>query len=266
MRSIKNGGSARRGRPVLSVVVPAYNESGKIGPCLARLRSFFRSAGLPFEVVVVDDGSSDSTVSEARSALRGFRNGRVITCRPNRGKGYAVRRGVLASRGGRILFLDADLSTNPAEWPKLSRRLDGGADLAIGSRKMAGARLVRRQPWWREKMGKVFTWLVRFFLVDVTDATCGFKAMTRRSARALFSVQRLEGWSFDAEVLFLARRAGMRIDEVPVRWRDNPRSKVKPVRDAVLSLAGIIFIRWSALAGRYGRVIRGWRGNQPDAR
>jgi dolichyl-phosphate beta-glucosyltransferase len=240
------------------VVVPAYNEGGKIGPCLSRVGSFFRRSGVPFEVLVVDDGSSDSTLAEARCALRGAANSRIIAYRPNRGKGYAVRRGVLLARGERILFLDADLSTDPSEWPKLARRLEGGADLAIGSRKMAGARLLQRQPWWREKMGKVFTALVRFLLVDVSDATCGFKAMTRRAARALFSVQRLDDWSFDAEVLFLARRAGMLIAEVPVRWRDNPRSKVRPVRDALRSLAGIASIRLFFMAGLY-RNIFSWR-------
>lgn len=250
---MKRAGRGKSGRPGLSVVVPAYNEAGKIIPCLGRINRYFRGTRIPFEVILVDDGSSDKTVSEARSAFQGRRNARILACRPNRGKGFAVRRGVLASRGDTVLFLDADLSTEPSEWPKLFRRLEDGADLAIGSRKMSGARLLRHQPWWREKMGKVFTWLVRFFLVDVTDATCGFKAMRRGPARALYSVQRLDGWSFDAEVLFLARRAGMRIDEVPVVWRDNPHSKVRPVRDALLSLAGIFFIRCSAVLGLYGR-------------
>ena len=257
MRSTVKSGGGKAGRLRLTVVIPAYNEAGKIGPCLDRIRGFLGRGRIPFEVLVVDDGSTDATVVEARQALRGFRNARIISSASNRGKGHAVRRGVMAAQGERILFLDADLSTEPGEWPKLSNRLDGGADLAIGSRKMAGARLLRRQPWWREKMGKVFTWLVRFTLVDVSDATCGFKAMMRGPARSLFSVQRLDGWSFDAEVLFLARRGGMRIDEVPVRWRDNPRSKVRPVRDALLSLAGIVFIRWSALAGRYRPVFSG---------
>jgi len=246
-------------RPRLSVVIPAYNEGGKIGPCLTRVNAYFRRAVSSFEIVVVDDGSTDATVSEARQALRGGNCARIITSHPNRGKGYAVRRGVLASRGGRILFLDADLSTEPGEWAKLSPRLDAGADLAIGSRKMAGARLLRRQPWWREKMGKIFTWLVRRFLVDVSDVTCGFKAMTRRSARALFSIQRLNDWSFDAEVLFLAQRMGMRIDEVPVSWRDNPRSKVRPVRDAIFAMVGIASIRWSYIIGRY-KGMKSWRG------
>ncbi len=236
------------------MVIPAFQEAGRIGVCVRRVSAYFRRRGRPFEVVVVDDGSTDGTASEARSAGRPVR---VIAYRPNRGKGYAVRRGVLAARGGRILFLDADLSTKPEEWPGLERRLDAGADLAIGSRKMRGARLLKRQPWWREKMGKVFTWLVRRSLVNVSDATCGFKAMTRQAGRALFSAQKLDDWSFDAEVLFLAKRAGLRVDEIPVRWKDNPRSKVRPVRDALRSLLGIVRVRLNALAGRYGRRFRG---------
>jgi dolichyl-phosphate beta-glucosyltransferase len=176
----------------------------------------------------------------------------VISYAPNRGKGCAVRKGVLAARGRRILFLDADLSTRPEEWPKLERRLDDGADLAIGSRKMAGARLVRRQPWWRERMGKVFTWLVRHFLVDVTDATCGFKGFTREAARALFARSKLDDWSYDAEILFMAGRAGIGIAEVPVAWKDNPDSKVRVASAALNALVGLLRIRWNAAVGRYG--------------
>jgi dolichyl-phosphate beta-glucosyltransferase len=116
---------------------------------------------------------------------------------------------------------------------------------------MAGARLLRRQPWWRERMGKVFTWLVRRVLVDVSDATCGFKAFSRAAARALFSRARLDDWSYDAEILFIARRKGMRIDEVPVVWRDNPNSKVRVVRAALNSLRGLLRIRLNDAFGRY---------------
>jgi len=187
----------------------------------------------------------------ARRSARRFREVRVVAYPVNRGKGHAVRRGVLAARGVRILFLDADLATRPEEWPKLERRLDAGADLAIGSRKMAGARLLRRQPWWRERMGKVFTWLVRSVLVDVTDVTCGFKGFTRKAARALFMRARLDDWSYDAEILFVAWRKGMRIDEVPVRWKDNPDSKVRVVRAALNSLKGLARVRLNDALGRY---------------
>jgi dolichyl-phosphate beta-glucosyltransferase len=233
--------------------VPAYREERRIGIACDRLARYFRKRRVRFEIIVVNDGSSDGTLAAARSAARRWREVRVISYARNRGKGGALRAGILASRGDRVLFLDADLSTRPGEWPKLERRLDRGADLAIGSRKMAGARLVRRQPLWRESMGKVFTWIVRRLLVNVSDVTCGFKALRGAVARDLFRRSRLDDWSFDAEVLYLAAKRGLRIDEVPVVWKDNPASKVRIVSATLGALAGLARIRWNDLLGRYGR-------------
>ncbi len=239
-------------KPKLSILLPAYNEGRRIFSCVRALDRYFKRRRAGFEIVVVDDGSSDRTGAEARRAARGIRNVRVIGSRPNRGKGYALRRGVAAARGARILFLDVDLSTKPDQWPRLEARLDAGADIAIGSRKMAGANLLRRQPWWRERLGKVFTFLVRLLLVDVSDVTCGFKAFRATVAKRLFARQVLDDWSFDAEVLFLARRAGLRVDEVPVVWRDDPDSKVRLASAAIDSLKGLLKIRLNHAIGRYG--------------
>lgn len=233
------------------MVVPAYNEARSIGTCVRRLEAYFRRRRRPFEIIVVDDGSRDGTARAARKAAGSRRNVRVISYPDNRGKGYAVRRGVLASSGSRVLFLDADLSTKPEEWPKLERRMGPLTPVVIGSRKMVGARLVRRQPWWRERLGKIFTSLVRTLLVDVSDVTCGFKAFEGAVARQLFSAQRLEDWSFDAEVLFLAARRRLTITEVPVVWRDDPNTKVRVASAALRSLWGIARIRWNAAAGAY---------------
>jgi dolichyl-phosphate beta-glucosyltransferase len=243
-----------RSRIRLSVVVPAYNEEKRIGKCASRVTAYFRKKCRPFEVVIVNDGSRDGTAREALKAARRYREVKLVSYRENGGKGHALRRGIQASRGDRVLFMDADLSTVPEEWPKLARLLDAGADLAIGSRKTAGARLVQRQPKWRESMGKVFTWLVRRMLVDVTDVTCGFKAFRGPVARELFSRQVLDDWSFDAEVLYMARQAGFRIAEAPVVWKNNPDSKVKIVRATLSALAGIFRVRWFHLTGRYGRL------------
>lgn len=243
-----------KNRVDLSVVIPAYNEEGVIGRCVARTRAFFKSRHARFEMIVVDDGSKDGTAAAVRELAKRHPELSLLSCPGNMGKGYAVRKGVLAARGGEILFLDADLSTAPSQWPKLESRLRAGADVAIGSRKMAGARLLRRQPWWRERMGKVFTFLVRAMLVDVSDVTCGFKAMKREAARRVFSKALVNDWSFDAEFLFLASRMGMRIDEVPVAWRDDPSTKVRLLRDTFSSLKGLLFIRLGALLGRYGRL------------
>jgi len=242
---------SRRSGCRYSIVIPAYNEALRLRGALSAVRRFFRRQRGSFEIVVVNDGSRDATEEEAKRISRRWPEVRVISYAVNRGKGYAVRKGVLAARGQRILFLDADLATLPEEWPKLDRRLDDGADVAIGSRKMAGAKLIRRQPWWRERMGKVFTWLVRSVLVDVTDVTCGFKGFTRKAARALFMRARLDDWSYDAEILFVAWRKGMRIDEVPVRWKDNPDSKVRVVRAALNSLKGLARVRLNDALGRY---------------
>lgn len=237
--------------PYLSIVVPAYNEEKRIGYCAGRLAEYFRKRKKRFEIVVVNDGSRDGTAAATRTAARRVREVRLVTYPVNRGKGHALRRGVLASRGSRILFLDADLSTRPEEWPKLEARLNRGTPFVIGSRKMAGANLLQHQPWWRENMGKVFTWLVRTLIVDVSDVTCGFKALEGRTGRALFAAQRIDGWSFDAEILYIARVRGIRIDEVPVVWKDNPNSKVRIVQATLGALWGILRIRWNGLTGAY---------------
>ncbi len=237
--------------PYLSIVVPAYREEYRIGYCVGRLAEYFRKRRKRFEIIVVNDGSPDGTEAAARAAAKRVREARVVSYPVNRGKGHALRKGILASRGTRVLFLDADLSTKPEEWPKLEARLDKGADLAIGSRKMAGANLVQRQPLWRESMGKVFTWLVRRLLVQVSDVTCGFKALDGKVARTLFAAQRIDGWSFDAEILYIAARRGLRVDEVPVVWKDNPNSKVRIVQATLGALWGIARIRWSDATGAY---------------
>jgi len=239
--------------PYLSIIVPAFNEERRIGYCVGRLAEYFRKRRKRFEIIIVNDGSTDDTVGAARAAARRVREARLVSYPVNRGKGHALRRGIAVSRGARVLFLDVDLSTRPEEWPKLEARLARGAALAIGSRKMAGADLVQRQPWWRESMGKVFTWLVRRLLVRVSDVTCGFKAFQGKAARTLFAAQRIDGWSYDAEILFIAERWGLRIDEVPVVWKDNPNSKVRVVRAAFGALAGIARIRWNHAMGTYRR-------------
>ena len=244
-------------RPLaLSIVVPCYREARRVQRTATVLAEYFRKRRGPFEIILVNDGSPDATEREARAAARRLREVRVLSYARNRGKGHALRKGILAARGKRLLFLDADLSTKPDQFPKLETRLINGADIAIGSRKMKGAHLVRRQPWWRENMGKVFTGLVRRLLVDVSDVTCGFKAMRTDVAKELFSKQVLNDWSFDAEVLFLAERSGYRIDEVPVVWKDNPDSHVRVLSAALASLKGLMLIRWNVARGQYGRLDR----------
>jgi dolichyl-phosphate beta-glucosyltransferase len=159
--------------------------------------------------------------------------------------------GFAASRGSRILFSDADLSTPIEDADALLAALDDGADVAIGSRKRADARIEVHQPWLRETLGKAFTWLVRWLVADVTDATCGFKAYRGDAGRDLYARMRIFDWSFDAEMLRVAALRGLRTTEVPVRWRDQAGSKVDLRRDVVRSLRGIATIHENSRAGRY---------------
>ena len=169
-----------------------------------------------------------------------------------RDRGYAARTGALAARGRFVLLTDADLSTPVQEVTRLLGWARAGVPVVIGSRKIPGARVLRHQPPWREWMGKVFSLLARMMLVpEVNDFTCGFKLFRGAWVGPLFSRLRRDDWSYDAELLFVARRLGARIKEVPVTWLDDPDSRVRPLRAALGSLLGLLAIRLGALLGRY---------------
>jgi dolichyl-phosphate beta-glucosyltransferase len=238
--------------PDLSVVIPAYNEASRIGEPLRRIDRHLRARGLSGEVVVVDDGSADDTSDVVRRVSADLGT-RVVVLRSaqNRGKGHAVRIGMTTARGRAILMTDADLSTPIEELDKLLPSLRDGVQVVIGSRRVAGAVVEVHQPWLREMMGRVFTQLARLLVVRVSDVTCGFKLFTRAAARDIFSRVTLDDWSFDAEALFLARRLGFGIREVPVVWRDAPGTKVRRGRDAVRAGLGLLRILANAVSGRY---------------
>jgi len=233
----------------LSVVIPAYNEVDRIVPTLRSLATFLAARGETFEILLVDDGSRDETVRTARAAGVPLR---ILLLGANRGKGAAVREGVLAAHGERVLFTDADLSTPIEDLPRLEQALDRGATVAFGSRSVHGAEVLVRQPLYRQTMGKVFNLFVRaWVLPGVIDSQCGFKLFEARAARQIFSRQLLPGFSFDVEVLFLARRLGLAIEEIPVRWRNSPTSRVHPVRDSFRMLRDLLRVRWYQWQGRY---------------
>jgi dolichyl-phosphate beta-glucosyltransferase len=168
------------------------------------------------------------------------------------GKGHAVKTGMLAARGRYVLFCDADLSTPPSELEKFWPWLEQGYDVVIGSRKMPGANIVRHQPFWRENLGKVFTWLTDLIATrNISDVTCGFKCFTHEAAQRLFSRSVINDWSFDAEVLFIAQQHGLKIKEVPVTWHDEPGTRVRVLRDAMRALLGLMKIRINAARGLY---------------
>jgi len=236
----------------LSVVIPAFNEAARIATPLRDLAQYLLARHPRSEIVVVDDGSTDDTAGTVTAIGAELSLPvRVVKTATNRGKGHAVRTGILASRGTLILMTDADLSTPIDELGKLLAAVQGGADVAIGSRKMAGAVIEEHQPVLREAMGRVFTWLTQRLIIHVSDVTCGFKLFRREAARAVFSRATLDDWSFDAEALFLVRRLGYSLVEVPVRWRDAAGTKVNRGRDAVRSALGLVRIRWNHARGRY---------------
>jgi dolichyl-phosphate beta-glucosyltransferase len=237
--------------PWVTVIMPAYNEAARLREPLAAVQAYLAAQPWPAEVVVVDDGSEDGTFDVAREATVAGVPVRVFRYAQNAGKGYAIRYGVAEARGERVLFTDVDLSTPIDEAGALLARLDAGADVAIGSRKTPEARILVRQPWLRERLGKGFTWLVRHAIVDVSDVTCGFKAFRAAAARDVFGRLRVPDWTFDAEILMLARRRGYRIDEVPVRWQDRAGTKVRVVRDVLRSLLGLVRIRANLARGVY---------------
>ncbi len=237
-------------RPTLSLVVPVFNEAMRLTDTLPTFVTYLQQAPFTSELVVVDDGSGDGTAAIAAQLVPGG-IGRVLT-EPHRGKGGAVRAGMLASRGRYRIFMDVDLAT-PLEFvaPCLAR-LEAGCDVVIGSRRLAAARIERHQAPLREFLGRGFSLLSRTTSgVRVSDFTCGFKGFSTEAADAIFTRLRLDDWSFDTELLFLARVLGMRVEELPVRWRDDARTKVRLGRDIVGSLSGLVAIRVNQLTGRY---------------
>jgi dolichyl-phosphate beta-glucosyltransferase len=236
--------------PYLSVIVPAYNEERRLPFSLQRIRDYLEGKAEIYEIVIVDDGSTDNTVG----CVHDFGSSRVTLLHNdgNRGKGYSVRRGMLSAHGAYRLMCDADLSTPIEETDLLLAAVKAGADVAIGSRAASGARIEQHQPWYRENAGRLFNFVVRAIaLSGISDTQCGFKLFSARVANEIFALSRLNGFSFDVEALFLARRRGYRIAEVPVVWRNDAATRVTPLKGA-RAFCDLLRIRVNAQLGRYG--------------
>ncbi len=231
-------------RPFLSLIIPAYNEEGRIGSSLRTVRAYLESMGRPWEIIVVDDGSTDGTVGVVKDWAAGCEQARVISYERNLGKGYAVRQGMLAARGQYAAFSDADLSAPIEELAKLFDLANKGYDVVIGSRAATGAVIPVHQPFYRELGGKGLNLMIRLLAVPgIHDTQCGFKLFTSQAARDIFSRCFINGWGFDVEALYLARRLGYRIAEVGVRWSHAEGSKIRPFRAAVRVLYDVARIR-----------------------
>ncbi|HUJ29725.1 MAG TPA: dolichyl-phosphate beta-glucosyltransferase [Candidatus Acidoferrum sp.] len=240
--------------PELSIIVPAYNEEQRLPRTLARIRDYFAATqALPeVEIIIVDDGSTDGTIKVAEECARQMPSVRVVPNGTNRGKGYSVRHGMLEARGRIALFTDADLSSPIEESQKLLAALAEGNQVAIGSRALDRSLIETHQSPFREFAGIIFNCFVRIFTgLPFHDTQCGFKAFEREPARIAFEQQRIERFGFDPEVLFLAKRHGLRSVEVPVRWAHDPATKVHVIRDSLTMFGDLIYIRWNWLLGRY---------------
>jgi len=227
----------------LSVVIPAFNEEKRLPHSLAAVLSFLKKQPYVSEVIVSDDGSQDRTVTLAKELLKDFPH-QVLVTPQNRGKGHAVRQGMLAAKGDHILFTDADLSTPIEEVSRFLAHLEKDQDIVIGSRALPGSQVEIRQNCLREAMGKIFNRIAQAWAFKgIRDSQCGFKCFRREIAHKLFGIQKLDGFSFDVEIVFLAQKLGLRLLELPVIWRNSAQSRVRVFRDPLMMLWDVLRIR-----------------------
>jgi glycosyltransferase involved in cell wall biosynthesis len=237
-----------------SIIIPAFNETARIERALSMVTECIRERGWDAEVLVVDDGSTDNTAGLVEAWSGRHPEVRLIRNGSNHGKGYSVRNGMLRAAGEVVMFTDADLSSPIEEAERLFRAIDQGADVAIGSRWLTGRRIVHKQPLYRRVFGRCFNALTRTIMrLPFADTQCGFKAFRRDAAHVVFGLQRIERWGFDPEILFIAIQRGLRVAEVPVTWGHDERSRISYLRDGMQMLLELVYIRWSALTGRYRR-------------
>lgn len=236
-------------KPYISVIIPVYNEEKRIKN-LTQIISYLKKQKYLWEVVLINDGSKDKT-QDKLSQLKKRRNLTIISYNENRGKGYAVKTGMLAAKGKYRVFLDIDLSAPITELDKLLPHLNK-YDIVIGSRKMKGSNVVARQSLAREVLGRMFTLLSQIVLqINISDFTCGFKCFSTKTAQEIFSKQTINGWGFDAEILFIGKYKNKSICEIPVTWRNDPRTRVKFPKDIIISLLELGTIRINTLRGLY---------------
>jgi dolichyl-phosphate beta-glucosyltransferase len=232
-----------------SLVIPAYNEELRIGDSLRHIHDYLDAQDYDWEVIVVDDGSSDRTVDVVRAE---FPWARLESYMPNRGKGHAVRIGMQAGTGRYRVFYDADASTPIEEVEKLWPLFEAGADIVIGSRALPESDVQAHQAWYRENMGRTFNLILRALgLTHFPDTQCGFKGFSAAACDAVFPRQTIERFGFDVELLYIAAKLGLRIEQVPIRWRNSPKTTVNPITDSARMVAEAISVRLKDLRGRY---------------
>jgi len=238
--------------PQLSVIIPAYNEERRLPVYLARVIEYLERQPFPAEIIIVDDGSRDGTAAVVERFAAKHSLVRLIRLPRNRGKGHAVKTGMIAASGRMRLFADADGATPIAEVERLQNAIAAGADVAVGSRALRDEALVVKARIHRRFIGTVFNFIVRTLTVrGINDTQCGFKLFTARAADVVFSLQQIDDFGFDVELLYISRRNGFLIAEVPVNWTDIPGTKVKIARDSLRMLKDVFKIRLHDLRGGY---------------
>jgi glycosyltransferase involved in cell wall biosynthesis len=239
--------------PYYSIIVPAYNEAQRIGPSLERMVAYIAASNWSAEIIVVNDGSRDNTAAIVNEFARRNPIVRLLENPGNRGKGYTVRNGMMNASGQVLLFTDADLSSPIEEAPKLFAPIERGeADIAIGSRYLETQLQTAKQPFYRRVLGRTFNLALRSILgLSYVDSQCGFKAFSRKAAMTVFPAMKIEGWGFDPEILFLARRYGLRVVEVGVSWAHDHRSKINPLRDGARMFSELVRVRSNSITGKY---------------
>lgn len=236
----------------LSVIIPAYNEEANIGSTLEEVAVYLKGKDYSYEVIVIDDGSSDGTIQKAQEKKNILDELKVVPSKPNHGKGYVVRNAILASTGKYVMFMDADNATSINELDSFMPYLEEGYDAVIGSRRLKDSDVVVPESAMRIILGNIYILLSKIFLGSkVRDFNCGFKAYNRFAANKVFSLQRMDDWSFDTEIMFLLNKFGMKIKELPVRWTHKADSKVKPFKAGVESFLSLIKIKLNDLKGLY---------------
>ena len=244
------------GGPRYSIVIPAYNESSRIGTTLDHVLSCVAEKGWHAEVLVVDDGSTDNTVEVVQARRHHHPELALIENQGNRGKGFSVRNGLLQASGDIVMFTDADLSAPIEEAVLLFETIDKGADVAIGSRWIDRQKQTKHQPLYRRFFGRCYNRLTRTVMgLPYKDTQCGFKAFRRAAAQQIFRLQTIERWGFDPEILFIAQKLDYKIVEVPVTWGHDERSRISYLRDGTQMLREMAQIRKNSLLGRYDRAI-----------
>ena len=245
-----------------SIIIPAYNEAERLPASLDKMLAYMKAKHWDAEVLVVNDGSKDKTADIVRDYNKRFSFVRLIENPGNHGKGYSVRHGMMEAFGDIRLLSDADFSSPIEEADKLFAALAAGADVAIGSRWKQRETQTVRQPFYRQVGGRIFNLILRIVLgLPEKDTQCGFKAFSRKAAQMLFPPQKRERWGWDAEMLFLAHKAKLRVDEVPVAWANDDRSRINPWLDGIRIVVDALAVRWYSMRGDYKDITASrWNG------